>query len=458
MPKPIIKRQKKEVYIPIEIKAREFASQVFLSGQLAKTDARVFLGSKASIDRLINEKKKTCGVYLYKGGGSSIEKFKKLAPKVSSIAVLDQEVSPALKSYDYIRIRFVAGSLDYVSRLYYVGPASKNAAVDHLKDFDASKIRDYGWPRVDLWMPKNHHIWSDAINQIQNEYGRDFILFSSDFGANSRKLVEERSLRLEIVGAQKTQQELALFRASQNTSYDNFNHFIDFLHELDSDARLPTIIIRPHPAEDHAVWTERTSHLKNVKVVYRGDITPWLLASSGLLHRGCTTAIQAVMSNTKTGYLIDYADRENTSVVPDLSPSLSDIEDVVSWNNDNRGSISFDIGNSVLKNHITLSNENATAKIADDLLNLAGDPAPMSVLKKASVLRRSISALSKALRRSNKQKSDPHRLGKLPKYNKMQDGIGHAEVSGLLARMYPDAAIHADQIIDDLCVIEKIDS
>ena len=33
------------------------------------------------------------------------------------------------------------------------------------------------------------------------------------------------------------------------------------------------IIVRPHPAEDHKVWLEKTSDLKKTKVVYQGDHT-----------------------------------------------------------------------------------------------------------------------------------------------------------------------------------------
>ena len=48
---------KKEIYIPIEIKPREFISQLFLAGELAKMESRVYLGSKSAIDKLVENKK-----------------------------------------------------------------------------------------------------------------------------------------------------------------------------------------------------------------------------------------------------------------------------------------------------------------------------------------------------------------------------------------------------------------
>ena len=72
----MIKSLKKEVFIPIEIKPREFISQLLLSAELAKIGFRVYLGTKKAIDELVEDKTDNKGVYLYKGGGGSINKFK----------------------------------------------------------------------------------------------------------------------------------------------------------------------------------------------------------------------------------------------------------------------------------------------------------------------------------------------------------------------------------------------
>lgn len=55
--------KKKEIYIPIELKPREFISQVYLAGELAKIGGRVFIGSKVIINDLIKEKKNNQGVF-----------------------------------------------------------------------------------------------------------------------------------------------------------------------------------------------------------------------------------------------------------------------------------------------------------------------------------------------------------------------------------------------------------
>jgi hypothetical protein len=42
---------------------------------------------------------------------------------------------------------------------------------------------------------------------------------------------------------------------------------------------------------------------RRIRVVYEGEVGPWLLASRALLHTGCTTAVQAVAYGVPCGYL-----------------------------------------------------------------------------------------------------------------------------------------------------------
>jgi hypothetical protein len=56
-----------------------------------------------------------------------------------------------------------------------------------------------------------------------------------------------------------------------------------------------TIIVRPHPAELHETWVNAAEGLSNVKVVFEGTVSPWLLAADAVLHWGCTTGLEAFL-------------------------------------------------------------------------------------------------------------------------------------------------------------------
>jgi hypothetical protein len=56
-----------------------------------------------------------------------------------------------------------------------------------------------------------------------------------------------------------------------------------------------TILIRPHPTEDHEVWREIAKDLPNARVANDGNVVPWLMACETLIHVGCTTAVEAAV-------------------------------------------------------------------------------------------------------------------------------------------------------------------
>jgi surface carbohydrate biosynthesis protein len=448
--------KKKEVYIPIEIKPRELISQIFLAGELCKKGVRVFIGSKITIDRYVKQKNNDQGVYLYKGGGSKVSKFKNISKRVKSIIVLDQEISPGVKKYDAIKKRFIKGTLKYVKRLYYIGKNAKKAAIKQLKEIDPNQIKDFGWPRVDLWMPSKHYIWSQEINKIQSKFGNDFYLFSSDFGINSKKLCEERSIRYGLVGAKKTDYEIKIYRKSLENVFQNFEQFVDFLNDLDNDPKIPLIIVRPHPAEDHDVWIQKTLKLKKIKVIYEGEITPWLLASKGLLHRGCTTAIQAFLSKKKIGFLKNFSSEDNNSIVSELSSNLTSLNTIVKWICSSEDESTIRNKNNILNDHITFDKKSATEKISEDILKFTGYEVKLNIFSKESILKKILKEIYLYLLKiKGSIKKNPHELGILPKKNKMQDGIIPSEISKYLYLMYPNKKFNVTELISDLCYIEE---
>ncbi len=450
----MINSKRKEVYIPIEIKPREFISQLLLGAELAKIGFRVYLGTKKAIDELVENKNNKQGVYLYKGGGGTINKFKKLSKLVESIAVLDQEISPnVIDSGVIIKNRFVKGCLKYVSRLYYVGPEARKKAIEVLEDIDPSLIKDYGWPRVDVWKEDFHHIWNDQIKDIKTRFPQPFILFSSDFGCNTEKLLSERCLALEKRGRKKTAQDIIWFKEIYSNNYKKFIEFTDFLPLLDADKDIPTIIIRPHPSEDHSSWKEKVKNLSKIHVVYEGDVSPWILASEWVLHRGCTSAIEAAISRKKFAMLSNFSVKYINSLASIISPQISDIDSLKIWINQ-KNELKPDDTNicNSLKNYINFSNKKAAEKIAKDLLSLSGEEVLASDLSNKKHNNQKFKKL--LLKFKNKIFKKRDFVPKLPKKNKLQDGIKLFECKYFLKLMYQNNFYSISEPKKDLIKIE----
>jgi len=71
--------------------------------------------------------------------------------------------------------------------------------------------------------------------------------------------------------------------------------FVSLISKIGSEKRGIKFILRPHPSENHSFWREMVSELPNIEMIHRGNVVPWILASTCLLHNGCTTAVEAAV-------------------------------------------------------------------------------------------------------------------------------------------------------------------
>ena len=54
-----------------------------------------------------------------------------------------------------------------------------------------------------------------------------------------------------------------------------------------------TLVVRPHPTENHEVYSKIAETCGRVRVTNDGNVVPWLLAAKMLVHNGCTTGVEA---------------------------------------------------------------------------------------------------------------------------------------------------------------------
>ena len=147
--------KKKEVYISIELKVREFLSQILFAYHLSKKDYRVYVGSKDQIIRMVINKRIKSGIFFYKAAVNK-EFIDAIDKNVDSHVVLDQEIGPGCKKKQYnfeIPNNFHRETLKKID--YYFTLNNKILAISKQKLKNIrGKIIMTGWPRVDLWKKK----------------------------------------------------------------------------------------------------------------------------------------------------------------------------------------------------------------------------------------------------------------------------------------------------------------
>lgn len=299
--------QKKNLYIIIEHKNREFLSQLLLSTFAVKKGLRVFIGNYRGIFKLLSLKKKKSGMLLMKGGlNEKLTEF--IKKKCNQYIILDQEVSPGYKLSKYIywvSERFLSKTVKYIDLYCCLNDTILYASKkNHQFKKENVKLFKSGWPRIDTWLPIFEKFHSKKIRSIKKKY-KKFIFFSSDFGISCQDDIQEEIERIPW-GMTKNEAEKNKKKryAHATKAYREYKKFLSFLQEIDKSKNCPKILIRSHPGESLKGWHNDLTNLKNIKYVEPTDvIDPYIYACSGFLHRGSTTAYQAILAKKPISFI-----------------------------------------------------------------------------------------------------------------------------------------------------------
>jgi len=77
-----------------------------------------------------------------------------------------------------------------------------------------------------------------------------------------------------------------------------FEDFQRIIPQLEKAFPENTIVVRPHPTENHAVYQKIADQYRRVHVTNEGSVVPWLMATRAVIHNGCTTGVEAYVTGT----------------------------------------------------------------------------------------------------------------------------------------------------------------
>ena len=77
-------------------------------------------------------------------------------------------------------------------------------------------------------------------------------------------------------------------------------------------------IVRPHPVSDPNYWLTAFSKFRNVHVIYKHSVEPWLMGASSVISCGCTTALQAAIAGTPVYHFPSIRDKVSKSIAASL--------------------------------------------------------------------------------------------------------------------------------------------
>jgi hypothetical protein len=169
--------------------------------------------------------------------------------------------------------------------------------------------------------------------RLNAQYGR-YILVVTTFSRFNRHKGQHSVLDvLQARGFTITPEQEAFYNRLVKHLGQVFAAFEAMIPALARSFPSHTIIVRPHPSEDHDRWRKAVAGVGNAKVVYQGSVEPWLSAADAVIHNASTIGVEAfVLDRPVFSYMpvIDEVFNRLTHLPNIISTQAHSVEDLLS--------------------------------------------------------------------------------------------------------------------------------
>ena len=312
----------------MEIIEREMAGTLLLAAEAASRGWQCIVGTRHSITPVINELPN--GIVfvksLLKSDENNLNIYKDAGNKIAS-----QDIEGMIYAtiQEFVDIRFHPNTVALADKILFWGKTQLDAVRQAYPDH-AHKFVETGSPTADIWRRKElHSIYQDEVKALQDKYG-PYIILPSSFGTVNHFMGKKSTLNMIL-------QDKLIQDDKRNEFEVYWNEYEDFLEKIFHDLlnllpyisrSLPehTIIVRPHPSEGHKAWIEAAAGCDNIKVIFDGPVTPWLLGADAVIHWGCTTGVEAYLLGRPVLTYDAISTAEDIDFIHDLPDAVSIIK------------------------------------------------------------------------------------------------------------------------------------
>jgi len=281
------------VFLPMETKNREFHGKLLLSCVAAEAGFRAILCEQQELRRLVH--RSPPGIYVDKSVvASKAGHFRDLRRMGHRVVAWCEEGLVYRNRDMYLRQRIAPETFEYVDRFFTWGSAQAADVATKIPEAPLKTLAT-GNPRFDLLRKPFRTLYETEAERLHRQHG-SFVLINTNFSRYNHFYSPEYQLqRWKKRGRIRTPEDEQFFWDWSGYIGKLFHSFVDMTRELSQ--RLPdvTIVVRPHPSENHDRWKEAVAGPANVMVCHEGPVIPWIMASRALVHNSCTTGVEAFL-------------------------------------------------------------------------------------------------------------------------------------------------------------------
>ena len=275
------------VALPIETKVRELHGKLWLGLHLLERGHDVVVGPSWEVDVTLH--KTQPDTYISQGpSDSKIDQFTELREAGIRVYALPPESGIGSSTEQIVMNK--KQIVNHIDGFLCFGQKFKNALSKYYKD--TNSIHLTGNPRFDLQNSQFRAFYYNRAKNLRNEYG-SFILLNTNFGlANAFDQDKKYKMKEKITGGI----DMNNLRHGRRT----FHSFLESVLYLSDSLNELNIIVRPHPGENHEIYSHTFDKFDDIKVIHSGDVREWITAAEMVMHHDCTTGIESVLLGKPT--------------------------------------------------------------------------------------------------------------------------------------------------------------
>lgn len=279
------------IYIPIEVKARELEGRSLLAFEAASRGHHVIIGGKEDTLALAENGILKPGIVYNKSITiGQLESLMKIKANGHINTSQDEEHGLLDKNYNiFIKRRFPADTIELADKLYCWGSFDYESLSSHFKDAK-HKFVITGSPRVDLWRSELNAFFEQP--PIKN-----YVLIASNFGSSLNMWRYWQLYQVKKRWSGNNEPDQRLLFESWAYQLRLLGEFVTMIKTLAVAVPDIQFVVRPHPVENIEGWSSFLDNApQNVHVLREGSISGWIRNAIAVVHNGCTSALESCVS------------------------------------------------------------------------------------------------------------------------------------------------------------------
>ncbi len=279
------------LFLPLEVVKREYLGRLCLAVEMAARGMPVFIGHKKWIIRLALDAEP--GIFFYKDAARDEWFVPGLRDRGFALVAQDEEAGIIYADYaEFFSRRKSLENVPNLDLFFAWGDDDYDFLARRMCTAEKCNLVKSGAVKTILWGAPGRQYFAEDIDRIRGRYGR-FVIFITNFAVGNSYLPLDELLGL----AEKNDGAASEQYRERYEKESRLMRFVMRTSRAIVERTGLNVVIRPHPTENVDNWRRQVANLDKVFVEPEGDLSPWILASDGVLHNSCTSGIQAAASN-----------------------------------------------------------------------------------------------------------------------------------------------------------------